>query len=108
MSRAKGTQFETAVVGYLRDRGIPCWRAPRWGARDQGDVVGVPGWTFEIKNRREIDLGTFMREAEVEAANAETDRYALIVKRRQKHVSEAYAVVPLRLLVELIGGPDAL
>lgn len=42
-SKRKGTSFETAVVGYLRDEhGLPVERRALRGTRDCGDITGLP------------------------------------------------------------------
>lgn len=102
-SKARGTRFESDVVGYLREHGFPyAERRAQSGNRDRGDITGIPGWCMELKATNRIDLGEFMAEAEIEARNANCEDFALIVKRRMKSVGESYAVVPLRLLVELM------
>lgn len=104
-SRRKGTAFETAVVNYLREAGFG--RAERralGGKLDKGDIAGVDGWTFECKNERSIDLAGYMEEAGKEAANAGTEKYAAVVKRRNRGVSDAYVVLPLAVFVKKVLG----
>lgn len=102
-SRAKGTAFETDVVRYMNAHGFPyAERRALAGNLDKGDITGVPGWVFELKNCQRIELGEFMSEAETEAVNARCADYAVIVKRRRRNVADAYAVLPLWLLVDLV------
>lgn len=103
-SKARGTAFETAVVDFMRAHGLPLVerRALR-GAKDCGDISGVVGWTLELKNHRELDLGTWMTEAQREAMNDGGYRHAVIHKRRGKNVRDAYVTLPLWLFCEVIG-----
>jgi hypothetical protein len=72
------------------------------GKNDKGDIAGLPGWTLECKAEKQIGLAAYVDEARVEAANAGTRRFAAIVKRRQKGVSEAYVIMPLSQFAEMI------
>lgn len=102
-SKQKGTAFETATVEYLKSRGIACERRALHGNTDKGDIAGVDGWTFELKNRRTLDIGGAVDEATLEAHNSGTPFYAAIVKRPRKgSPADAFAVMPLSLLVDLI------
>jgi hypothetical protein len=92
------------VVTYLQAHGFPhAERAPRWGAKDRGDVLGLPGVVVEVKAERALDLAAALREAQVEAGNAGVRRYLAVLKRRRRPVCEWYAVMPLELAVELLG-----
>ena len=106
-SKQKGTAFETAVVEYLKARGIACERRALHGNTDKGDIAGIKDWTFELKNRKALDIGGAVDEARLEARNAGTNLYAAIVKRPRKgDPGEAFAVMPLSLLVEVIWRVD--
>jgi len=106
MSRSTraGTAAERAVVTYLQTSGFPhAERAPRWGSKDKGDVLGLPSITVEVKAERALDLAAALTEAQLEAANAGARRYLAVLKRRRRPVPEWYAVMPLWLAVELLG-----
>ena len=94
-SRSVGTAWETAVVRYLQERG---WRhAERRalrGANDCGDVAGIPGLVVEAKACRDITLGAWMTELDVEVVNADADIGALWIKRRRyPNPRDAYVVL---------------
>jgi hypothetical protein len=73
------------------------------GNTDRGDVAGIEDWTFELKNRKSLDIPGAIDEARIEARNAGTRWYAAIVKRPRKgSVEEAIAAMPASLLVDLI------
>ena len=102
-SKQKGTAFETLVVEYLKSRGLDCERRALHGNTDKGDVAGVKGWTFELKNRKSLDIGGAIDEAKLEAHNARTRWFAAIIKRPRKgQAAEAIAAMPLSLLVTII------
>lgn len=102
-SKDKGTRFETDVVRYLQANGFPyAERRALAGNLDKGDITGLPGIVLELKATKSIDLAGAVTEAEIEAKNAGVDTFAAVIKRRNKATSEAYAVMPLRKLVELL------
>jgi hypothetical protein len=102
-SKSRGTRFESDVVAYLQTHGFPhAERRAQAGNRDRGDLSGLPGWCWEIKATKRIDLGEFMAEAETEAIHANCAMYALVIKRRMRPVRKAYFVVPLEIGVELM------
>lgn len=102
-TRRKGPAFERDVADYLAANGHPLAdRRVKTGAKDRGDIGGVPGWTLECKNEKTISLAAYMEEARQEAVNAGTANYAAVVKRRGKGVSESYVVLPLAVFVKAV------
>ena len=103
-SKQKGTAFETAVVRYLRDHGFTyAERAPLAGNKDRGDITGTPGLVWECKNHKALALAEWSDETYVEMVNAGADYGILVVKRpRYGEPGDAYAVLPLSDLVELL------
>ena len=96
-SKAKGSLFERQVVEFLNANGFPlAERRVTRGAKDAGDISGVPGWVFELKATRTIDLAGAVDEARVEAGNAKAQWFAAIVKRRGKGIGDAYVVTTLK------------
>jgi hypothetical protein len=101
--RAKGTSYESALVGYLRDRGF--LRADRTGSANfgAGDISGVPGLVIEAKNQISLDLSGWVNQ--VTEARDRTDSGAIPVvfhKRRGKHVSKSYVTISLDEFLSLI------
>jgi hypothetical protein len=92
-SRARGTRAETAFVDYLR-RFYP-WAERRAlnGARDRGDVAGIPGITIEVKAAKRMDLGAWLRELDVEVINDRSEVGFLAVKPIGKTRGEDYFIV---------------
>lgn len=102
-SKRKGSKWERDVVEFLRVNGFPyVERRALEGINDRGDIAGIPGVVLECKATKAIDLATAMTEAEKEAKNAGVRIFAAVIKRRMKPTSEAYGVVPLWLLAELL------
>ena len=99
----KGSAFETAVVNYLVENGFPyCERRVKRGAKDAGDIAGIPSFMGECKNEKQINLAGYMDEVAEQKANAHAVVGAAIIKRRGKNVEESYVVMPLKDYVELL------
>lgn len=68
-ARAKGIAAEQAVARYLQDQGYPlaCTARSSSGGMQFGeDILGVPGVSLEVKNRRDIQLGASLRQAAIQ------------------------------------------
>jgi hypothetical protein len=106
-SKAAGTRWETAVVGYLRSWWPTIDRRPLSGRYDRGDIkYGPRAWTIECKNEAKIRLPFYMRQAAVEATNNGDPWYVAVVRNRRGRLSsgtvaDAFAVLPLRLWAQL-------
>lgn len=106
MTRAKqkGTAWETAVVRFLNDAGVPAYRPAQSGARDVGDVHGVSPLVIQCKDRQ--DVMAAIREgldaAQTQARNAGETYGVNVVKRARKPAADAYAVMRLEDLAALI------
>jgi len=84
-SRAAGTRWETAIVGWLRVNGRPhVERRAMNGNHDRGDITGIPGLVIEAKNARRVELAQWVDEALAERVNADADLAVVWVKRRGK------------------------
>ena len=95
--KAKGSQFERDVAQYLRENGHRYAERSYGAGRqdDRGDITGLPGLVLECKNHKTMDLAGWIGEAKVERDNAKADYGVVVVKRRGKSASEAYAVMTL-------------
>jgi hypothetical protein len=103
--RRKGSTFELAIVAYLRDHGHPHAERAYGAGRpdDRGDIDGLAGWTLEAKNHKTMDLAGWCDEARAEASNGPGSHWwAVIAKRRNRPVSDAYVVMPLSQFAELM------
>ncbi len=111
-AKQKGRDAENAVVEYLRSVGIPAERRRQKGVVDCGDVGAWDGVMVEVKNERRINLSGYLKEVEVQTAEAharftpvgrkETTGCAVVKKRGTTDAGDWYAVVPFRVMVELL------
>jgi hypothetical protein len=104
-AKARGTRFEREVAEFFDQSGVfphPVNRAPRWGSKDKGDLVGTGQITFELKATKQINLAGFLTEAEDEAENAGTRFPVVVIKRRQKPVTQSYVVMSAEAFIELL------
>lgn len=94
-SKQRGTAWESAIVAYLQERGWPhAERRALNGVRDRGDIAGLPGVVIEAKNTRDQALGSWINEANAEAANANCRIGVAWVHRRGKaSAGDGYVVM---------------
>lgn len=84
-SKRKGTAAESAVVQYLQTMGfVQAERRSLNGAKDRGDIAGLPGVVIEVKNCARQELAGWVAEAEVERDNDGASLGAVWHKRRGK------------------------
>ncbi len=102
--RRKGNAFELAIVAFLREHGFPFAERAYGAGRpdDRGDIAGVAGWVLEAKNHRALDLAGWCSEAAAESANARSHWWAVIAKRRNRPIGDAYVVMPLHQFARLL------
>ena len=94
-SKAKGTRGENLAVEFLAEvLGPQVERRVTAGANDKGDVAGIEGVVVEVKWCADLQLGAFMREAEVEAMRGGMSFPVLMHNRRQAKTRDNYATVP--------------
>ena len=71
MSRAerdKGARFERKVAAILRAHGLPIDRTARQsGIRVRGDLTGVPGYYWSLKDHVTLRMPLWIREADADA-----------------------------------------
>lgn len=84
-SKRKGTSAETAVVNFLRIAGFTqAERRTLNGAKDRGDIAGLPGVVIEVKNCARQELASWVQEAELERDNDHATLGVVWHKRRGK------------------------
>jgi len=84
-AKAKGTRGENAVVEALKEAGfIHAERRALAGTLDKGDVLGVPGWVFEVKAHDSYagKLAEWLGEVEREKTNAGAE-FGVVWHRRK-------------------------
>jgi|SRR5665213_2996628 len=104
----KGSNYERAVVEYLRANGHQHVERSYGAGRplDVGDLDGLPGWVLELKCHARLDLAGWLDEAEVERVNARQPFAAVIAKRRGKPTKDSYVVMPLEQFARLTAEDD--
>lgn len=103
--KARGTAFETAVVNFLRDHGLYAVKPRQEGWRDLGDVHVAGLVTLQAKAYSK-DLLAAIRDG-VEGALVQRSNSGLpfgfaVVKRPRKPIGEAYVVMRLADLPDLV------
>lgn len=89
-ARAKGTSWETAICDYLRSRGaVHAERRALNGAKDRGDIAGLPGVVIEAKSAARVELAAWLDEAETERVNDHAAVAAVWFKRRGRRSAAA-------------------
>ena len=98
-ARAKGTALETLTTNYLATRlgDDRIMRMPLHGKHDRGDIAGIrtvlgEKVTVEVKNHARMELGTWLREAEIERGNADAAVAVVVHKRHGKASPEPQLV----------------
>jgi hypothetical protein len=101
--KAKGTLWETTIVRFLKDQGIPAYRPAQSGTRDVGDVHASPV-VIQAKDRQ--DVMAAIREGldgvQLQVRNAGETYGVAVVKRARKPAADAYAVLRLEDLAAII------
>jgi hypothetical protein len=105
-SKQKGTTFETSLLPVLREYYPGTERRALSGAKDKGDFI-LPGAPFalEAKNVKAMSLGSWVDEAEVEAANLGV-RYGVVAHKRRGVTDPARQFVTMSMgqFLELVAG----
>lgn len=105
-SRRKGTAAESAIVNYLREHGVPhAERRALSGAKDRGDIAGIPGVVLEVKSGARLELPAWMRETEMERINDNAAHGLLVVKPKgmgESRIGEWPVILPLSAALQLL------
>lgn len=103
-SKDKGRRWETAIVTFLRDNGVPhAERRIAGDTKDRGDIAGLPGVVIEAKNAARLELASWVDEAEVERGHDRAD-VAVVWHHRKGRGSagEGYVTMTGATLVALL------
>jgi len=114
-NKARGTRFENDIVEWVRDNAplLRAERLPKAGSKDEGDVaITFPTGVLvvEAKNHKALTFADWIKQASVEMVHYVTKRklnpstvFPLVIAKRRNHgIGQAYAVMELHMLVELI------
>lgn len=100
-SKQKGTAFETAVVRHYDAEGIDAKRIVLHGNKDQGDI-DVGEYNIEAKNCNAISLGTWIKEAEVEAVNAGKPVVVVAKRKGITDPAKSYVITTLDTWIKMV------
>lgn len=103
-SKRKGTGWESAVVQFLKENGAThAERRSLNGAKDRGDIAGIPGVVIECKNEKAVTLAAYLDEANTEAANDGARIGVAWIKRRGKtSPGQGYVLLDGDTLIRLL------
>lgn len=101
MTNPSGTAFETHMVDYFVQWFKDACRLVKKGAKDEGDIGGMPD-VIEAKRRKgAFSLPAAMREAQKEAENAGRRTYVVVHKHWGKgQPQEQFVTMPAWRYVE--------
>jgi hypothetical protein len=100
--KQKGRIAENLVVEYLQRWWPMAERRRLNGIHDRGDVAGIHSTVVEVKSGAKIELGTWMRELDVEVANDHAEHGVLVIKPKgTTDAAQFYAVVRFEEWVDL-------
>ena len=103
-AKRKGRAWETAIVRYLAEEGIPARHVAQTGQSDAGDVHGVSPFVIQAKDRKDVLNG--LREGldgvQRQAAVAGEPFGVVVSKRARKPVGEAYVAMRLETFRALL------
>lgn len=112
--KAKGTRWESALVGVLNDfagailRRFRAYRPAQGGRKDVGDVHGVSPFVIQAKDDRSFRISEWLdgpKGVRTQAENAAEPYGVVVVKRARRPIGAAYAIQRfddwIRVLVRL-------
>lgn len=103
-SKRKGTAWESAIVDYLRANGVPhAERRALGGAKDRGDIAGMPGVVVEAKSAARVELAAWLEEAKAERDNDGAAVGVVWFKRKGKgSAGDGYVLMDGATLMHLL------
>lgn len=103
-SGEKGTRWASELVRYLKTVGVPyAERRSLSGARDRGDISGIPGVVIEAKSVARHALAEWLEEARVERDNDKAAVGFVWFKRRGKaSAADGYVLMDGATVVQLL------
>jgi hypothetical protein len=103
-AKAKGSRAERLVVTFLQAAGWKYAERRLAGATlDRGDIAGVNGICFEVKNQKRLDLAGWVDELEVETVNSKSDLGFVVFPRPRKgDPKDWYFLMPGHMAVKLL------
>ncbi|QNJ56535.1 RusA-like Holliday junction resolvase [Arthrobacter phage Elezi] len=103
-NKSKGTKWETDLVKFFTERGIPARRVAQEGFKDSGDLHGLSPFVGQAKNWKswEDAIREGLDGAERQKINAGEPYGVAFVKRVRKGTGEGYAVMTVATFADLL------
>lgn len=103
-NKAKGTRYESAIVAYLNAQGMRAYRPAQAGAKDTGDIHGIPLFAVQCKDWQRVTdaIREGVDGAETQRMNLGVPFGVAFVKRARKPVEHGYAVMRIDRFIELL------
>ena len=92
-NKAKGRSAENRFVEYLKTWWPLAERRRLTGAKDRGDVTGVPRTVIEVKSGASITLPQWLKELDAEMINDNADYGFVAIKPKGKTQGDDYFIV---------------
>jgi hypothetical protein len=107
-SKDKGTWWETRIVRYLVECGVPnAERRALRGQFDRGDIAGIVGVVIEAKNDKGMTLAKYLKEAHVERDNDNAAIGVAWIRRRgMPDPADAYVLMDGATFISLLRDAD--
>jgi len=98
-SRDKGARAEREIVHLIHDElGVECRRGMQSrSGDDEADVIGLPGWHFEVKRCEQLAINKWLAQAE---SDAHDDEVPVVLFRRSNQPWRA--IVPFTIFLSLL------
>lgn len=106
--RKKGHVAERAVARYFKDNGFPLAITSRLymggdGIAQESDIIGVPGASIEVKNRRDLNIGSALLQAAIQGG---PNKLPLLIAKPYRigleSVGDWWAITYVRNIVPLL------
>lgn len=103
-NKRRGTEWETAVVRYLREHvpGHDIRRVAQTGVKDVGDIHAWP-FVLECKNERTFRPAAWVQQATEEAEHAGAPYGVAVAKQRGKGPGHGYVIMSLATFTRILG-----
>jgi hypothetical protein len=103
-AKQKGTAWETALVNFLKSKGLDARRVAQSGMLDTGDIHGISPFVGQAKNYANLADGLRLgvEGAEVQKVRAGEPFGVALVKRARKPVAKGYAVMTVETFADLL------
>lgn len=104
-NKRKGTKWESDVVRYLKEHGLPdAHRVAQTGRDDSGDIHGVAPFILQAKDWANLAdaLRNGVEGAHRQAAVAGVPFGAAVIKRRGKGAQGAYVAMDMPTFVHVV------